>query len=49
VKSPGSNRPGTDAPASAQTPRFEMTYLLYPLVIVAAIFVAVVSAASFTL
>jgi len=26
-----------------------MTYLLYPLVIVAAIFVAVVSAASFTL
>jgi len=32
-----------------QKPRFEMTYLLYPLVIVAAIFVTVVSAASFSL
>jgi len=30
-------------------PRFEMTYLLYPLVIVVAIFAAVVSAASYTL
>jgi hypothetical protein len=45
----GLNCPGTDAPASAQKPRFEMTYLLYPLVIVAAIFVAVASAASFSL
>jgi len=49
MKSPGSNYPGTDVPASGLAPRFKMTYLLYPLVIVTAIFVAVVSAASFSL
>ncbi len=41
--------PGADAPASALIRKFEMTYLLYPLVIYAALFAALFSAAVYTL
>ena len=40
---------GTDAPASALIPRFEMTYLLYPLVIYAALLAAIFAVAAYTL
>jgi hypothetical protein len=49
MKSPGLKWPGTDAPASALIRKFEMTYLLYPLVIYAALTAAIFAAAVYTL
>ncbi len=49
MKSPGLKWPGTDAPASALIRKFEMTYLLYPLAIYAALTAAIFAAAAYTL
>ena len=49
MKLPGLKLLGTDAPASALIPRFEMTYLLYPLAIYAALTAAIFAAVVYTL
>jgi len=49
MKSPDLKWPGTDAPASALIRKFEMTYLLYPLVIYAALTAAIFAAVVYTL